>query len=160
MKASNLATMRQWYPAFTPVRPTSIEYGAARAALDDACRDLGLPAMRLRFYVHNLKDSGLFLPRTPRTVYLASGLPLRDIARRVRHECGHACQNAAGLEVGGKAGHDGYGRREQYRSTVERYALGDRKARKTLRGHVRRATSAAVVADVQTFLETQKGTPA
>jgi hypothetical protein len=147
--------------------PSPFERQEADIAARKACQQLGLPpdTASVRFYSPFHPASplapgvlGSTDPYKGRTVWVRAGQALGELRASVRHECGHVAQIVAGEQPN----HDGYGDGPGWPACrVERFALGDHKARKELRRAVRLAIqSATTVADVQTFLDTQKGTPA
>jgi hypothetical protein len=113
-----------------------------------ASRQLGLPVIfKVRFYRGPTMDAlsaesvyGTINSLVPRTIWVRAGLPWSEIQPTTRHEIAHIAQAVAGVPVG----HDGLSTRDgSWRAcTVERFAQGDKMARKTLRLGVRLALEA------------------
>ena len=143
--------------------PSPYERQEADRAARKACRQLGLPpgTARVRFY----SPFHPALPLAPgqlgstdavegRTVWVQAGQGI-ELRASVRHEVGHFGQVVAGEQPN----HDGLSTRDDsWRGCrVERFAQGDKQARKELRRGIRLAIQPA--ADVQNFRDPQKGTP-
>jgi len=140
------------------VVPNPFELEIATKAARKAARQLGLPFFfQVRFYGPTMdRLSGKTIlgstdPLSPRTVWVRAGLPWRETRASVTHEVGHVGQAAAGQPVG----HDGLGRGWQA-CRVERFAQGDKAARKSLRRDIA-AYLDQLKRDNETHLSTSEG---